>query len=365
MSYKVFIILLAFAITGGICFAQARQPEAASSSASQPGQQVYPVPPQGFDQERDGIEKGKVERVDYNSVTVGAKRWMVVYTPPGYSKDKKYPVFYLIHGANQDERVWTQSGRANVILDNLYADKKIEPMIVVFPNGSMTANTGGGRGAGARGDANAVGRGAGMGARGAGARGDANAVGRGAGMGARGAGARGDANAVGRGAGARGAAAGRGGGPGGGGDFTIDLIKDIIPFVESHYSVYTDGQHRALAGLSMGGMQTKAIAPGNSDKFAYFGIFSGGNLSPTTDITDLATFKKNVKLVYMSFGSREQSNARGEGSLPSGPVGIHREAEALNKAGIKAITYVSPDSAHDFTSWKRSLYYFSQELFKN
>ncbi len=158
----------------------------------------------------------------------------------------------------------------------------------------------------------------------------------------------------------------RGGGMGGGsGDFTGDLIKDIIPFVESHYSVYTDGQHRALAGLSMGGMQTKAIAPGNSNNFAYFGIFSGGNLSPTTDITDMTTFKKNAKLVYMSFGSREPSAARGTGGLPSGPVGIQREADALNKAGVKAVCYVSPDSAHDFTSWKRSLYYFSQLLFKD
>ena len=115
----------------------------------------------------------------------------------------------------------------------------------------------------------------------------------------------------------------------------------------------------------MGGMQTKAIAQGNSDKFAYFGIFSGGNLSPTTDITDMDTFKKNVKLVYMSFGSREPSAPRGTGGLPSGPVGIKREAEALNKAGVKAVCYVSPNSAHDFISWKRSLYYFSQLLFKD
>ena len=114
----------------------------------------------------------------------------------------------------------------------------------------------------------------------------------------------------------------------------------------------------------MGGMQTKAIALEHFDKFAYLGIFSGGNISPTVDITDVNTFKKNVKLVYMSFGSREASAPRGTGGLPSGPVGIKREADALNKDGIKAICYVSPDSAHDFTSWKRSLYYFSQLLFK-
>jgi enterochelin esterase-like enzyme len=142
------------------------------------------------------------------------------------------------------------------------------------------------------------------------------------------------------------------------------LIKDLIPYVESHYSVYPDAQHRALAGLSMGGMQTKAIAPNNSDTFAYFGIFSGGNLSPSTDIPDMNAFKKNVKLVYMSFGGKEPSAARGNSALPSGPAGIQREAEAFNKAGVKSVYYVSPDSAHDFTSWKRSLYYMSQLLFQ-
>jgi enterochelin esterase-like enzyme len=292
-------------------------------AAEQPAQPTYPVPPQGFDQVREGIEKGKVERIDYNSTTAGEKRWMTIYTPPGYSKDKKYPVFYLVHGAGQNERVWTEigSGRANIILDNLIADKKAQPMIVVFPNA-------GGGGGGAR---------AARGPRAAG----------------------GEPNNAARAGGAR-----RGGGGMGGGDFASELTKDIMPFVESHYSVIADGQHRALAGLSMGGMQTKAIAPVHFDKFAYFGVFSGGNISPTTDITDMAAFKKNVKLVFMSFGSREPSTARGAGSLPSGPVGIQRETEAFNKAGVKAICYVSPDSAHDFTSWKRSLYYFAPELFK-
>ena len=112
-------------------------------------------------------------------------------------------------------------------------------------------------------------------------------------------------------------------------------------------------------------VQTKAIAPGNSATFAHFVIFSGGNLSPTTDITDMAAFKKNVKLVYMSFGSREPSAARGAGGLPSGPEGIQREAAALNNASVKAVYYVSPESAHDFTSWKRSLYYYSQLLFRD
>ncbi len=296
----------------------------AALAAEQPAPQTYPVPPQGFDQARDGIERGTIERVEYDSTTVGAKRGMIVYTPPGYSKDKKYPVFYLLHGAGQDERAWTGigSGRANLILDNLIADKKIEPMIVVFPNGNAT---------------------------------------RGGDEGRRGAAAEPNATRGGDGAARRG---GRGGFGRGFGDFTRDLIKDLIPYVESHYSVYADARHRALAGLSMGGMQTKAIAPANSNTFAYFGVFSGGNISPTADINDMDAFKKNIRLVFMSFGSREPSAPRGAGSLPSGPVGIQREADALNKAGVTAVCYVSPDSGHDFTSWKRSLYYFAPLLFR-
>jgi enterochelin esterase-like enzyme len=317
-------------------------PAVGAAPGSQPASQAatfpaFPVPPQGFDQVRQGVEKGKVERVEYEApaVAAGTKRWMQIYTPPGYTKDQKYPVFYLIHGSGQDEKVWVNEGKANVILDNLVADKKIVPMIVVFPNGNVTGGGGGARSAG--------------GGRGAPATGAATA----------------GAVPPATGTAPAGVPGGRGGGGmGGGSGFEVDLIKDLIPYVEGHYSAIADNQHRALAGLSMGGMQTKAIAPNNSATFAYFGIFSGGNLSPTTDITDMATFKKNVKLVYMSFGSREPSNARGAGGLPSGPVGIQREAEALNKAGVKAVYYVSQDSAHDFTSWKRSLYYMSQLLFQ-
>jgi len=293
------------------------------AQTSQPGQ----IPPQGFDQAREGIEKGRVERVEYDgtAVAAGLKRWMEVYTPPGYSKARKYPVLYLIHGAGQTERDWVQSGRANVILDNLIADKKIKPMIVVFPNGNATTNAeaarGGGRG-------------------GFGAPGGTNGA----------------------------PAAARGGGRGVLGDgvgknFENDLLKDIIPYVESHYSVQSGARHRALAGLSLGGMQTRSIAPANADKFGYFGVFSGGNIRPE-NITDMKVFKKNVKLVFMSFGSRESSAPRGGGPLPSGPEGIKLAADALTKAGVKTVYYVSPGSAHDFTSWKRSLYYFSQMLFQ-
>ena len=309
---------------------------AAGAPEAQPPEEPCPVPPQGLDRVREGIEKGRLERVYYDSTAVGVKRWMEVYTPPGYAADKKYPVLFLLHGIGGNEnREWTRQGVANVILDNLYADKKIRPMIVVFPNGNATTNVAGARGNGIEG------RPAGAAAA---APGGTNA-------------------AAGQVGGARG---GRGGGlgDGWGKNFESDLFKDIIPYVGSHYSVYADAQHRALAGLSMGGMQTRTITLANIGKFHYIGIFSGGNIKPE-DITDLDAFKNQVKVVFMSYGSRESTAPRGGGSAPGGTVGAKMAADALNKAGIKAFQYTSPDSAHDMTSWKRSLYYFSQMLFQN
>ncbi|HXR06294.1 MAG TPA: alpha/beta hydrolase-fold protein [Candidatus Acidoferrum sp.] len=313
-------------------------------AAEQPSQQSFPVPPQGFDQVREGIEKGRLERVDYDATVIGVKRWMEVYTPPGYSKDQKYPVLLLLHGIGGNEnREWTRQGAANVVLDNLIAEKKIEPMIVVFPNGNATTNTGGG-GAGAR--RGGVGGAAGGPGGAAAAPGGAGAV-------------AGDAGAV------RGGTRGRGAlGEGWGKNFENDLFKDIIPYIESHYSTHADAQHRALAGLSMGGMQTRTITLANVGKFSYIGIFSGGNIKPE-DITDLDAFKKQVKVVFMSYGSRESTAPRGGGTAPGGSEGAKLAADALTKAGVKAVCYVSPDSAHDMTSWKRSLYYFTQMLFQN
>src|SRR5436190_11926701 len=105
--------------------------------APQAKEPQLPPMPKGFDKARKDVVKGNVETLEYDSKTVGAKRKLVVYTPPGYAKDKKYPVFYLLHGKGGSESNWTKAGAANVILDNLYADKKVEPMIVVMPNGTV------------------------------------------------------------------------------------------------------------------------------------------------------------------------------------------------------------------------------------
>ena len=324
------LLALTSVLWGQLCTAQTTQPveKANPSSLTQPEQQI---PPQGFDQVREGIERGKLERVDYDSKSVGVKRWMEVYTPPGYSTDKKYPIFILLHGAGGNENhEWTGAGRnqggAAIVLDNLIADKKMIPMIVVFPNGNATSPDG------------AV---------------PAEA-------------------APPAGQGQPAAPGGRAGGRGGGGglgvgwgkNFENDLFKDILPYIESHYSAYADAQHHALAGLSMGGMQTKAINLANIGKFSHIGIFSGGNIKPE-EITDMDGFKKQVKVVFMSYGSRESSAPRGGGTAPAGPDGARIATEALNASGVKAIRYVSPDSAHDFTSWKRSLYYFAPLLFKD
>ncbi len=176
--------------------------------------------PKGFDARREGIKRGKVETVEYDSKTVGARRKMIVYTPPDYSKDAKYPVLYLLHGIGDDEKGWTGRGSAEVILDNLYADKKIVPMIVVMPNGRAAKDDRPGGDFRKQGPAFET--------------------------------------------------------------FENDLLKDIIPYIESHYSVKTGREHRALAGLSMGGGQSLNFGLKHMDTFASVGGFSSApNTKPT------------------------------------------------------------------------------------
>src|SRR5439155_6529424 len=102
--------------------------------------QVYPDPPAGFNAKRDGIPHGKLEMIEYDSKTVGTRRKMQVYTPPGYSKDQKYPVLYLLHGIGGDETEWERFAKPNLLLDNLLAEGKAVPMIIVMPNGRAQKN---------------------------------------------------------------------------------------------------------------------------------------------------------------------------------------------------------------------------------
>ena len=143
------------------------------------------------------------------------------------------------------------------------------------------------------------------------------------------------------------------------------LVDDLIPYIDSTYRTLADQPHRAMAGLSMGGMQTRTITLANLDKFSHIGVFSGGSIAPT-NITDMATFRQKVKLVFVSYGSREvdPANRRGGGR---GPFAGDPKAntEALKEAGINSHYYVSPQTAHEWQSWRRSLYQFAPLLFQD
>ncbi|MFO1066514.1 MAG: alpha/beta hydrolase-fold protein [Pirellulales bacterium] len=234
------------------------------------------------------VPHGHVQQILFSSPSTDAVRRAFVYTPPGYEENKeaRYPVLYLQHGWGEDETAWSNQGRANLILDNLIAEKKIKPFLVVMTYG-MTNDT---RMGGIR-------------------------------------------------------------------EFKIDafekvLVGELVPYVDSHFRTLSDQPHRAMAGLSMGGMETKAITLRNLDKFSHIGLFSGGVITPD-DVEKTAGFREKVKIVFCSCGSKENPN------------GINSNHEALVKAGIKSTGYVSPDTAHEFQTWRRSLLQFAPLLFQN
>jgi enterochelin esterase family protein len=281
-----------------------------------------PDPDGGFYDLKD-VPHGSVLIENYFSKTTDSWRKIYVYTPPDYDKNtsSRYPVLYLQHGGGEDQRVWIEMGRTNVILDNLIAEGKAKPFIVVMetsaaykpgetpPQPRQPQPPAAGQPAPQAGQVAPAGQPAPP-----------------AGQPAAGARPR----------------------------FSFDtykevMINDLIPYIDGNFRTLTDQTNRAMSGLSMGGMCTRAVTLDNLDKFAYIGIFSGGTIAPA-DITD----KSKVKLVFMSYGSRE----RGSESVKSA-------ADALQQAGIKSVSYVSPLTAHEFQSWRRSLYEFAQLLFIN
>lgn len=258
------------------------------------------------------VPHGEVRERVYFSKTANATRHCFVYTPPDYDKKtgKKYPVLYLQHGMGEDVRGWSAQGHANLILDNLIADGKAKPMIVVMEDGGITASMdGGGRG----------GRG----------------------------GNRGGTGAVPGGTSAPG--------------FPQILIADTIPMIDSTYRTLADRDHRAMAGLSLGGMQTYQITQANLDKFAWTGAFSAPFGFPDLKtgynglLADPKAFAKQVKLLFVSMGS-EEANSFG--------VGNRTFHETLEKAGVKHVFYESPNTAHEWQTWRRSLYQFAPLLFQ-
>jgi len=210
-------------------------------------QKIEKEGPKGFDQVRTGIATGKLDTIKYDSKTVGTTRKALVYTPPGFNKKTKYPVLYLLHGIGGDEKEWLNGGKPQVILDNLYAEGKIQPMIVVMPNGRAMK------------DDRAVG----------------NIM------------APDKVQAF--------------------ATFEKDLLNDLIPFIEKNYPTLTDRENRAIAGLSMGGGQSLNFGLGNLDKFAWVGGFSSAPNTkvPQELVPNPEDAKKKLKLLWISCGDND------------------------------------------------------------
>jgi len=279
MRYSLYFLLLCF----GISFSQH------SSS-----QEILKHAPPGFDSLRVDIPHGKIDTIIYPSKTVGTNRRAIIYTPPGFSKKRKYPVLYLLHGIGGDEKEWLNGGKPQVILDNLYAENKIEPMIVVMPNGRAMK------------DDRAVGNVF-----------DSAKV---------------QAFAT----------------------FEKDLLNDLIPYIEKNFPVLTDREHRAIAGLSMGGGQSLNFGLGNLNKFAWIGGFSSApnTKRPEELVPDPEVAKQKLKLLWISCGDND------------GLITFSKRThDYLYEKNIPHIYYIEP-GVHDFKVWKNGLYMFSQFLFK-
>ena len=244
------------------------------------------------------VPHGKVQQILFPSKSTKTIRRAFVYTPPGYDKDlkKKYPVLYLQHGWGEDETAWSTQGHANLIMDNLIAEGKTKPFLIVMTYG-MTNDVR----------------------------------------------------------------------IGGLATFKIDPFqtvrgKELIPYIDGNFRTLSDQPNRAMAGLSMGGMETRWITLANTDTFSHIGLFSGGSIS-IDDVNKTPGFKNNVKLVFVSYGSRELGNSQPGGRNPFGDP--KENSDVIKKAGINSVFYVSPDTAHEFLSWRRSLREFAPLLFRD
>jgi enterochelin esterase-like enzyme len=257
-------------------------------------QDIVKHAPTGFDSLRTGILHGKIDSFVYSSKTIGVNRKALIYTPPGYSKSKKYPVFYLLHGIGGDEKEWLNGGKPQVILDNLYAENKLEPMIVVMPNGRAIKDD--------RASGNIM----------APDKVQAFAT------------------------------------------FEKDLLNDLIPFIEKKFPVIKDREHRAIAGLSMGGGQSLNFGLGNLDMFAWIGGFSSApnTKAPEQLVPNPEETRNKLKLLWISCGDADGLITFSQ-----------RTHDYLVTNNVPHIYYLEP-GVHDFKVWKNSLYMFSQLIFK-
>ena len=276
------------------------------------------------------VPQGSVNEVYYWSSVTQSMRHGYIYLPNEYYKNpnKKYPVLYLQHGMGENETGWSAQGKTGIIMDNLIAEGKAVPFIIYMDNGLDVRRPGD----------PAPGQGRFGGPRPQGPR--PQGIPQGApGQGGQRPQGRPNFAAF-----------------GGFNAFQEVLIKDIIPMVEKNYRVIADTEHRAMAGLSMGGMQTHAITLANPTTFAYVGMFSSGSFN-VDELKDANDFKKTNKVLFMSAGGKETRMAKGDNS-------VGKAAESLKAIGINAHSYVSPGTAHEWQTWRRSLYQFAQLIFK-
>ena len=253
---------------------------------------AVPDAPDGYKVKREGIPHGTLTMIEYDSKTVGTRRKMNVYTPPGYSTAKKYPVLYLLHGIGGDETEWERFAQPENILDNLIADGKAVPMIVVMPNGRAEKDDHPTGNPYIHAPAFAA--------------------------------------------------------------FENDLLNDVIPTIESRYSTLTDREHRALAGLSMGGGQTLNFGFAHLDRFAWLGAFSSApnTKAPAALVPDPAAAKKQLKLLWLSCGNKD--------GLISISQGVHRYLKVNDVPHVWNVD----DQAHDPITWGSNLYHFTQRVFR-
>jgi enterochelin esterase-like enzyme len=254
--------------------------------------QAFPDPPAGFNVARDKIPHGDVKVVDYDSKSLGTRRQMRVYTPPGYTTDRKYPVLYMLHGLGNTSTEWTQRAKAPIIVDNLLADGKIQPLVMIFPSGDAAATVDNPKG----------------------------------GLRAQ---------------------------EGYGEKFTHDLLNDIIPYVDSHYSTLTNRNQRALGGMSMGGGQTLNIGLANIDKFAWIGaIASAPNTKPTAQLVPDPAVVKKLNLLWLAVGNKD--------GLLRVNQGLHNY---LKEKDVPHVWNVD-GNGHDTAEMSNNLYHFVQRIFK-
>ena len=255
---------------------------------------AYPEAPASLFERRESIPHGKLELIEYDSKTVGTKRKMNVYTPPGYSTATKYPVVYLLHGIGGDQTEWIRFASPDALFDNLIADRAAVPMIVVMPNGRALADDS------ATGNHFAPEKVAGF---------------------------------------AR---------------FEQDLLDNLIPAIEKQYSALADREHRALAGLSMGGGQALNFGLGHLDTFAWIGAFSSApNTRPPADLVpDPAAARARLRLLYLSCGNKD--------GLINISQGVHAYLEERDVPHIWNVD----DEGHTPRTWASNLYHFAQRIFR-